>query len=233
MRGVARMGGGPGPTLHGPQLHGPGGYNQGNQGGNAPNGPGYNNQAQGGYNQGGYNQGGYNQGYGPQGGYNQGPQGGYNQGYGQQGGYNQGYGAQLKEGQAVYICSNSNPQLCLDVSGAERKDCARVILYKYNGQPNQVWIRQGPCLISKNSGKAMDIEGGELEGKHIIQFKASGQPNQQFSVYPTNNNPNVVYITTPSGLALTVKGNNIREGAEVIASRYNGSPNQHWVLNYY
>ena len=90
MRGVARMGGGPGPTLHGPQLHGPGGYNQGNQGGNAPNGPGYNNQAQGGYNQGGYNQGGYNQGGYNQGGYNQGGPGGYNQGGYNQGGYNQG-----------------------------------------------------------------------------------------------------------------------------------------------
>ena len=107
MRGVARMGGGPVPTLHGPQLHGPNSGPVGqpaySQSGNVSNGPGYNNQ-------GGYNQGGPG-GYGGQGGYNQGGRGGYggpggyNQGgYGQGGpsGYNQGNRGGYGSGSSCY-----------------------------------------------------------------------------------------------------------------------------------
>ena len=136
------------------------------------------------------------------------------------------------EGQAVYICAYSNPKLCLDVNQGEKKDRARIILFDYNGQPNQIWIREENFLISKNSGKVMDIEGGEIEGKNLIQFTKTGGPNQQFQIIPTRNNPKVAYITSPSGLALTVKDNNIIKRAEIIASKFNAFPNQHWIINY-
>ena len=78
----------------------------------------------------------------------------------------------------------------------------------------------------------MDIEGGELEGKNIIQFTKTGGPNQQFKIVAHPNNPSLAYIASPSGLVLTVKNNNISERAEIIASKYNGAVGQHWFINY-
>ena len=153
---------------------------------------------------------------------------GFGPGNVQQGGFNPGFG--LKEGQAVYICANSKPNLCLDVNEGSKKDCAHIILFDYTGSKNQIWIRQGSCLVSKNSGKVLDIEGGEVDGKNVIQYKKNGSPNQQFQVIPNQLNPNIVYIASPSGLALTVKDNNITKRAEIVVSKYNGSPNQRWLI---
>ena len=131
----------------------------------------------------------------------------------------------------IFITSSSNPQLCIDVNEGSKKDSANLILFEYKGSPNQIWIRQGSCLVSQNSGKAIDISGGEQEGNKIIQYSKHGKQNQQWQIFPTQS-PGLVYIASPSGLALTVKGNNIRSKADIVASRYNGSPNQHWIINY-
>ena len=147
--------------------------------------------------------------------------------------YKKDYEASFREGQQAFICSAINPKLCLDVNEGSKKDRARIILFDYTGADNQIWIREGNLLISKNSGKALDIEGGEGEGKNVIQYSKHGRANQQFQIcVPSEGNPNVVYITSPSGLAITVKNNNISKREKIIVSRYTGSPNQHWVLSY-
>lgn len=182
---------------------------------------------------------GHHGGHGPQ---QWGPQPGQGQQWGQPGQQwgqpgnaqwgQQGYGVQVMEGQNIYITANSNPKMCIDVTGSSKNDSAEVILFDYNGTANQIWIRQGNCLVSKCSGKAMDISGGEKEGSKVIQFGKHGQANQQWQILPVQNNPNLAYIVSPSGLALTVKGNNMRAKTQIVASKYNGSPNQHWIINH-
>ena len=159
-----------------------------------------------------------------------GPHGpGFGPGYAQ-GGYG-GNGPVVQEGQAVFICSAVNPKLCLDVNEGSTKDRAKIILFDHTGGDNQVWIRQGNSLVSKKSGKALDIEGGEGEGKNVIQFTQNNGANQQFQI-TVGNSSGVVYITSPSGLALTVKNNNINKREEIIVSKLTGAHNQLWVLNY-
>ena len=158
---------------------------------------------------------------------------GYAQGgYGPQGGFGpQANVPVVQEGQGVCICSAVNPKLCLDVKEGSKKDRARIILFDYTGNANQVWIRQGNSLISKSSGKALDIEGGEGEGKNVIQFTKNNGANQNFQI-TVGNSSGVVYITSPAGLALTVKNNNINKCEEIVVSRLTGAHNQLWVLSY-
>ena len=144
-----------------------------------------------------------------------------------QGGNNQ----LVNEGQSVCICAATNDKLCLDVNQGSTENRANIILFDYTGSNNQIWIRQGNSLICKNSGKALDIEGGQGEGKNVIQFTKNNGPNQNFKIIPANNQ-GIVYITSPSGLALTVKGNNIKKREKIIVSRFSGSLNQLWVLRY-
>ena len=157
---------------------------------------------------------------------------GYAQGgYGPQGGHGPQGGQVVQEGQGVIICSAVNPNLCLDVNEGSTKDRARIILFDYSGNDNQLWVREGNALISKKSGKALDIEGGEGEGKNIIQFSKNNGANQQFKI-TVGNSSGVVYITSPSGLALTVKNNNIAKREEIVVSKLTGAHNQLWVLKY-
>ena len=138
----------------------------------------------------------------------------------------------VEEGQKIIISVASNPKLCLSVKGDDMNNRARIILFDYSEQENQIWIRKEKSLESKKSGRVLDIQGGEGEGNNIIQFNGNKSPNQQFEIIRTYNNPNVVKITSPSGLAITVKGNNINKNGEIIASKYKGDSNQHWVLSY-
>ena len=144
--------------------------------------------------------------------------------------YQEYQGYVINEGQNISICPYNNHTLCFDVEQGSKDDRARIILFDCNGQANQVWIRQGPCLVSKNSGKVMDIEGGDNEGKNLIQFTKTGGSNQQFKIVAHPYNPSLVYIAAPSGLVLTVKDNNITKRGEIIVSKYNGSDGQHWFI---
>ena len=160
-------------------------------------------------------------------------QGGFGPGYAQppQVVYGSGYGQLLGEGQAVCICSASNPNLCLDVNEGSTKDRAKIILFDYTGGDNQVWVRVGNSFASRKSGKVLDIEGGEGEGRRVIQFSKNNGTNQQFQI-TVGNSSGVCYITSPSGLALTVKNNNTAKREEIIVSKFTGAHNQLWVLKY-
>ena len=123
-----------------------------------------------------------------------------------------------------FIASEANPNLVLDVFGCSKETGAKVIIYDFNGQDNQKWIIRGTSIVSKNSGKALDANGGERKGAEIIQHPPHNGPNQVWYFHPDGT------IRSQHGFCLDICGGNIKAGTNVIAYESNGGINQKWRI---
>ena len=124
----------------------------------------------------------------------------------------------------VYIVSEANHKFCLDVEKASKDDNADIILYELNGTPNQTWILEGTTIKSVNSGKVIDIKGGEEKGNKIIQYEATGGDNQKWYWHSD------CTIRSEHGLCLDIEKGNIENGTSIIAYPCNGGINQKWKI---
>ena len=123
-----------------------------------------------------------------------------------------------------FIVSEANPNLALDVQGGSRDHGANVIIWDFHGQDNQKWIIRGNEITSVNSGKVMDIQGGEKKGAKIIQWEANNGPNQKWYFHQDGT------IRSQNGLCLDICGGKIQKGTNIIAWENNNGINQKWRL---
>ena len=123
-----------------------------------------------------------------------------------------------------YIVSQANPNLVLDVAGGNKGKGGNVIIWELLDLDNQKWIIQDHEIINVNSGKVLDIEGGENSGSKIIQWDSHHGPNQTWSLHPDGT------IRSKNGLCLDIRGGKIEKGTPVIAWKSNNGLNQKWRI---
>ena len=123
-----------------------------------------------------------------------------------------------------YIVSEANPNLALDVAGASKNNGANVVIWDFVGSNNQKWIIRGQEITSVNSGKAMDIQGGEKKGAKIIQWDPNHGPNQKWYFH------NDGTIRSQNGLCLDISGGKIERGTSVVAWENHNGINQKWRI---
>ena len=124
-----------------------------------------------------------------------------------------------------YIVSRANPNFALDVEGESKSDKAHVIIWKFHGKENQIWKLEGTTVTSVNSGKVLDIEGGENPRAQIIQYEANGGDNQKWYWHFDGT------IRSEHGLVLEIKDGELKEGTDVIANQpIEGNLCQQWRI---
>lgn len=85
-------------------------------------------------------------------------------------------------------------------------------------------------IISKSSGKAMDVEAGsKVNGANVLQWQNYGNSNQRWVVTSVGNNQYSI-INVNSGLSLDIEGGGIENGANVLQWSWHGGNNQRWFL---
>lgn len=93
-------------------------------------------------------------------------------------------------GNNQYKITNASNGRALDVNGASTADGANVIIWDYNGSPNQNWTIQPVgggyfTVTAVHSGKALDVyQASTADGASVLQWTLSGSPNQQWSFVP-------------------------------------------------
>jgi hypothetical protein len=89
-------------------------------------------------------------------------------------------------------------------------------------------------IFSRQSGKALDVEGKSKEdGANIQIFHATGGPNQLWTLFPdgeSEGRPVYSIISHHSGSAVDVHAADTGDGANVQQHVYNGGDNQRWRL---
>lgn len=132
---------------------------------------------------------------------------------------------------------SSNPSYVLDVASGSKENGANVQLYAGNGSLAQLYrfdYRDGYyTIVSACSGKALDVEDGNLLPPANIQIWAQGasspNKNQQFSV-TDNGDGTYTFISRSTALALDVNGGKAANGSNVQAYTPNGSAAQKFKL---
>ncbi|HBX53104.1 MAG TPA: hypothetical protein DEH02_18735 [Bacteroidales bacterium] len=81
-------------------------------------------------------------------------------------------------------------------------------------------------IISVNSGKNLDVEGGSVEnGVKLIQYSNNGYDNQRFK-FKLHADGAYSIMCKKSGLFLDVFENSIEDGAPIVQWQYSGNDNQ-------
>jgi predicted alpha-1,6-mannanase (GH76 family) len=85
-------------------------------------------------------------------------------------------------------------------------------------------------IISKSSGKAMDVEGNSTEdGANVLQWQNYGQSNQRWIVTSVGDNQYSI-INVNSGKSLDLDGGGEENGANVLQWEWHGGSNQRWYI---
>lgn len=85
-------------------------------------------------------------------------------------------------------------------------------------------------LISKQSGKALDVEWGSPDnGANILQYTYYGYPNQKWYLEPSDNGSYVIRSAS-TGKVADVEGKSTSNGGNVLQWNYNGGANQKWYI---
>ncbi len=138
-----------------------------------------------------------------------------------------------------YSIISRNSGKCLSAVDAENG--ANVRQFTCTGENHQIWdVRAYPyadtaCqIISKGSGKALDVFSRELDkGTNVQQFEPNDKPNQRWTLAPSGMEdgvPTYVLVSLHSGLVLDVVGKRKDDGANVQQYTYSGRDNQRWKL---
>ena len=135
----------------------------------------------------------------------------------------------------------SNPNLAISIQGqiqngakiilAKTKDNDNQMLYLYNISNNEKTHENAnyEILVGASSNKGLEIPGGNTENNIKIGIWDYG--NASWQKFKFEYKEGYYKITaTHTGKSLTVNGNNLKEGAEIIQSDYTGSNCQKWIL---
>ncbi len=76
----------------------------------------------------------------------------------------------MSYGNFFYIVSDHNGMV-LDIEHGSKDQGAKLILWPFNGGENQKWrFNEYGFITSVNSGHVLDVEGGAIQGRHLIQW---------------------------------------------------------------
>lgn len=85
-------------------------------------------------------------------------------------------------------------------------------------------------IISRNSGKALDVEwGNSADGTNILQYSYCSYPNQKWYLESTGDGYYVLK-NAATGKVADVSGNSMNSGANIHQWYYNGGYNQQWKI---
>lgn len=85
-------------------------------------------------------------------------------------------------------------------------------------------------LQNRNSGKYMDVDGGNpADGTNILQWTGTGATNQQFTLTDVGNGAYKL-LNIATSKAVDVAGANVNNAANVLQWTYSGANNQKFIL---
>ena len=128
-----------------------------------------------------------------------------------------------------FAITNPSSKLVLE---ADAYSPGKIQVWRYNGQPNQLWQYDlsTRALVNLSSGQALDLDAADTTS--VIAWNRNGRPNQQWTI-----DPNSQTITNPqTGHSVGVVGDRgeLREGAQCVALplTQHGRPSrdQVWML---
>jgi hypothetical protein len=124
---------------------------------------------------------------------------------------------------------------CLDVSGGDTADGAKVQQWTCGGWRNQEWnlvaTSNGYYTIrAGHSGKCLDVYGaGTVDGTKVLQWTCNGAANQEWRLDQRDNGYFTI-VARHSGKCLDVSGRGQADGVVVHQWTCGGWPNQEWRL---
>ena len=135
----------------------------------------------------------------------------------------------------------SNPNLAISIQGkiqngsklilSKTRDNDNQMLYLYNISNNEKTHENAnyEILVGASSNKGLEVPGGNTENDAKIGIWDYG--NAAWQKFKFEYKEGYYKITaTHTGKSLTVKGDNLKEGAEIVQSDYTGSNCQKWIL---
>ena len=85
-------------------------------------------------------------------------------------------------------------------------------------------------IISKHSGKALDVSWGSADnGANILQYTYCGYPNQKWNLIKLDNS-NYTIKSVATGKVVEVEGKSTTNGGNIIQWENNYEPNQQWQI---
>jgi len=85
-------------------------------------------------------------------------------------------------------------------------------------------------IVSKASGKAIDVAGGSTaQGGNILQWANSNTTNQRWVITAVGNNAYSI-VNVNSGMAMDLEGGGAANGANILQWGWNGGNNQKWLF---
>lgn len=85
-------------------------------------------------------------------------------------------------------------------------------------------------IISRNSGKALDVYWGKKDnGANIVQYSYNGYENQKWYIQQQSNGKYILKCAA-TGKVADVQGGSSNNGANICQWDYHGGSNQQWVI---
>jgi len=128
-----------------------------------------------------------------------------------------------------HLVSEQNPQLALDVRGANFSEGNDLIVWDLQiGKINQLFKFNPNGSISCVGAPhlVVDVRGGANQGADIILWSDHNGANQKWNIYPDH----TVRLQAVPNLVVDIQGGNANQGTKVIAWGHHGGPNQRWRL---
>lgn len=141
----------------------------------------------------------------------------------------------VDEGAWYVLAPACAPNNAVDVAGASRDAAANVQLYQANGSFAQLyrfeWHDGYYLVINANSGKALDVAGGDVvPGANVAQYEPNaGNANMLFALVK-NADGSLTLVNKASGLVLDVSGGSSASGANLDAYASNGTAAQRFSI---
>ncbi|MBP3707019.1 MAG: RICIN domain-containing protein [Clostridia bacterium] len=142
---------------------------------------------------------------------------------------------ELIEDGIYQIKSALNEEYILDVTGASKKECANIELWRNNNGNNQKYrfknVGNGYYTIENiNSKLYFDVEGdSKKEGANLIQYGYSGKDNQKWMLRSAGNGYYYI-ISKSSNLCIDLDHSKVADGTNVLMWSRNYGNNQKFKL---
>lgn len=129
------------------------------------------------------------------------------------------------------LLRNQAQGMCLDIAGYAARGDGNVLLWRCNGDPDQVWSfsRNGE-LTSALDGRCLDAAGYDgARGANVGVYLCEGRPDQQWTMVPRGRGV-FELRNAQQGMCLDVNGRRGAEGDNVLLWHCDGGRDQLWTF---
>ena len=133
-----------------------------------------------------------------------------------------------------YIQSVLDSRKVLDNAGDSKQAGNNVLLWEYNGRPNQRWeLSYDDCgdatLINASSRMALDATGGSCGyGTNVEQWHPTGGLPQKWHVVKNNDGTFTLMAAVGNNMVVDIEGANPANGSNALLWANMGAANQKW-----